>query len=91
MRHSLLFQALCSTLDEIVTFNNLFKGGVEFNPRVAWLISINPLLYPLADIVLITAAWVVDKLLIEREVDLWFLWTTAGVARLFCVALSLGY
>ena len=89
MRHSILSLVLCSILDEMVTFNNLFKGGVELNPRVAWLISINPLLYPLADFVLIATAWVVDKLLIEREVDLWFLWIAAGVARLICVALSL--
>jgi len=89
MRLSLVFQTICSALDETVTFSNLFNGGVEFNPRVAWLISINPLLYPLADVILIAAAWVVDKLLIERKVDLWFLWASTGIARLICVAFSL--
>ncbi len=89
MRFSILFLALFSAIDEIVTFINLSKGGVEFNPRVAWLISINPLLYPLVDVTLIATTWVVDKLLIEREVDLWFLWASSGLARLLCVALSL--
>ena len=88
MRLSLLFQALCSALDEISTFNNLSKGGVELNPRVEWLLSINPLLYPLCDIALFSLAWIIDKQLISRKVDLWLLWTAAGVARLICVALS---
>ena len=88
MRFSLIFQALCSALDEISTFTSLFNGGIEFNPRVAWLISINPLLYPLADAALLATAWAVDKLLMKRKVDLWFLWTAAGVARLFCFAWS---
>ena len=89
MRHSLLFQALCSSLDEIVTFNNLFKGGVELNPMVAWLLGINPLLYPLCDIALFLLAWIIDEQLISRKVDLWFLWTATGVARLLCIAFSL--
>jgi len=89
MRLSILFLGLFSALDEMVTFINLSKGGVEFNPMVAWLISINPLLYPLCDIALFTLAWIIDKQLISRKVDLWFLWTAAGVARLLCVALSL--
>ena len=88
MRNSILFFAICSTLDEISTFNNLSKGGVEFNPRVAWLISINPLLYPLADIALIVVSMMVDKALIERETELKFIWMAAGVARLFCFAWS---
>jgi len=89
MRHSLLFQVFCSALDEIFTFNNLSKGGVELNPTVAWLISINPLLYPICDLALFLVAWGVDEQLIKRKIDLWFLWTAAGVARLLCVALSL--
>ena len=89
MRRPILLLALCSALDEIVTFNNLFKGGVELNPRVAWLISINPLLYPLCDIALFLLAWIIDKQLISRKVDLWLLWTAAGAARLLCVAFSL--
>lgn len=89
MRRSIIFQAICSTFDEMVTFYNLFNGGVELNPSVAWLISINPLLYPLFDIALFTLAWIVDEQLINRKVDLWLLWTAAGIARLLCVALSL--
>ena len=89
MRRSILFQAICSALDEIVTSNNLFKGGVELNPRAAWLMSINPLLYPLCDITLFLLAWIIDEKLINRKVDLWFLWTATGVARLICVAFSL--
>lgn len=89
MRRPILLLALFSALDELVTFNNLFKGGVELNPRVAWLISINSLLYPLCDIALFLLAWIIDKQLISRKVDLWFLWTAAGVVRLLCVAFSL--
>jgi len=89
MRHSILFLAICTAFDEIVTFYSLSKGGVELNPRLAWLISINPLLYPLCDIALFLLAWIIDKQLISRKVDLWFLWTAAGIARLLCVALSL--
>ena len=89
MRHSILLLGLFSALDEIVTFINLSNGYVEFNPRVAWLISINPLIYPICDLALLLAAWGVDERLIKRKVDLWLLWTATGIARLLCVALSL--
>ena len=89
MRLPILLLALFSALDEIVTFYNLSKGGVEFNPRVAWLISINPLLYPLVDATLISIAWVMNKLLIKRKVDIGYIWTAAGMVRLFCATLSL--
>jgi len=88
MRASIIFFILCSALDEMVTFRNLSRGGVEFNPRVAWLISINPLLYPLCDIILLLLAWIIDRQLI-RKIDPWCLWMAAGIARLFCFALSL--
>lgn len=89
MRLSLLFLAVCSALDELVTFRNLSWGGVEYNLRVAWLISINPLLYPLAEIAIIVVAWAVDRLLIERQVDSWLLWVASGLARLLCFTFSL--
>ena len=89
MRRSLLFFALCSALDELVTFRILSLGGVELNPRVAWLISINPLLYPLADITMIAAAYAADRLLAKRLVDTWLIWAAAGLARLLAVAFSL--
>ena len=89
MRHSLLFQALCSILDEISTFTILSRGGVELNPTVAWLLRINLLLYPICDAALFLLAWGVDEQLIKRKVDLWLLWTTTGIARLLCVALTL--
>jgi len=91
MKRSLLFFAVCSALDELVTFRILSLGGVELNPRVAWLISINPLLYPLADIAMITAAYAVDRLLSERKVDTWLIWAASGIARLVAVAFSLFY
>ena len=91
MRCSLLFFALCCVLDEMVTFRNLSWGGVEFNPRVAWLISVNPLLYPLADAALISAAWGVDRLLVKRRIDPWLIWMAAGMGRLLCFAFSLVY
>ena len=89
MRLPILLLILFSALDEIVTFSILSNGGVELNPKIAWLISINPLLYPICDIALFLLAWIVDKQLISRKVDLWFLWTAAGAARLLCVAFSL--
>ena len=89
MRRSLLFQALCSVLDEISTFTILSRGGVELNPRVAWLLNINPLLYPIFDLTLFLVAWSVDEQLIKRKVDLWLLWMATGVFRLLCVAWSL--
>lgn len=91
MRRSLLFLAVCSALDELVTFRNLYVGGVEFNPRVAWLVSINPLLYTLSDMAFIVAAWAADRLLTKRQVDPWLLWVTAGLFRLLCFAFSLVY
>ncbi len=89
MRISILFQALCSALDEISTFTILSRGGFELNPRVAWLLRINPLLYPIFDLALFLVAWGVDEQLIKRKVDLWLLWTATGIVRLLCVALSL--
>jgi len=91
VRRSLLFLALCSALDELVTFRNLYVGGVEFNPRVAWLISVNPLLYPLADAAIIAVAWGVDRLLTKRRIDSWFIWTASGLVRLLCFTFSLFY
>jgi len=89
MRRPILLLALFSALDEIVTFINLSNGCVEFNPRVAWLISINPLLYPLCDTALLLIAWTVHEQLIKRKVNLWYIWTAAGMVRLFCATLSL--
>ena len=91
MRQSLLFLAVCSALDEMVTFRNLYVGGVEFNPRVAWLISVNPLLYPLADTTIIAATWALDRLLTKRQIDVWLIWTATGLARLLCFTFSLFY
>lgn len=89
MRFSLLFFAFCSFLDEFVTFRILSLGGVELNPRVAWLLSINPLLYPICDIAIITTAWAVDRLLTKRQVDTRLIWMPSGLVRLMAVALSL--
>ena len=91
MRRSLIFLAVCSALDELVTFRNLSVGGVEFNPWVAWLISVNPLLYPLADAAIITAAYAADRLLTKRLVDTWLIWAAAGLVRLLAVTFSLFY
>jgi len=56
MRRSILFQALCSALDEISTFTILSRGGVELNPTLALLLDINPLLYPIFDLTLFLVA-----------------------------------
>lgn len=89
MRLSILLLILFSALDEIVTFSILSNGGVEFNPSVAWLISINPLLYPLCDAALLIIAWIVNEQSIKRKIDLWYIWIAAGMVRLFCATLSL--
>ena len=91
MKRPLLFLAVCSALDELVTFRNLAVGGVEFNPRVTFLITMSPLLYPLADIILIGSAWAVDKVLSRRQVDVGILWMFAGLTRLLCFIFSLFY
>lgn len=89
MRQSILFFALCSALDEISTFTILSNGGVELNPTVAWLIGINPLLYPLCDATLLLISCTLHELLIKRKVDLWYIWVAVGMIRLLCVALNI--
>ena len=89
VRRSLIFLAVCSALDELVTFRILSQGGVELNPKVAYLISINPLLYTLADVIIIASAYAADRLLTKRRVDTRIIWTAAGLVRLMAVALSL--
>jgi len=88
VRRSLIFFALCCALDEASTFIHIYLGGVELNPRVAWLLNINPLLYTLVDIGLILSFLKVDKRLRGIR-DLWIIWASAGIARLICVAFSL--
>lgn len=87
MRLSLIFFALCSALDEASTFIHLYLGATELNPRVAWLLNINPLLYTLVDIGLILTFLKIDKRLRGIR-DLWIIWASAGIARLICVAFS---
>ena len=87
VRRSLLFFALCSALDEASTFIHLYLGGAELNPRVAWLLKINPLLYTFVDIGLILTFHKIDKRLRGIR-DLWIVWASAGISRLICVAFS---
>jgi len=87
IRASIIFFMICSALDEVTTFIHLYLGGVELNPRVAWLLNINPLLYTLADIGLILLFLKVDKRL-KGIRDIWIIWASAGIARLICVAFS---
>ena len=87
---ALLFLALCSALDQASTFIHISLGGVELNPRVAKLLSINPLLYPLGDVALILGFWAVDRTLSGRVDGLWLVWAAGGVARLVCFAYGLG-
>jgi len=87
VRHSILFFALCSALDEAATFICLHLGGNELNPNVAYLIQINPVLYPLSDFALILLFYIVDWKLMTN--DLWLIWSAAGVSRLVCLAFSL--
>ena len=87
MRLSIIFFALCCALDEATTFIQLHLGSTELNPRVAWLLNINPLLYSLVDITLILSFLKVDKRL-KGIRDIWIIWASAGIARLICVAFS---
>ncbi|MBA7665989.1 hypothetical protein ES703_74064 [subsurface metagenome] len=89
MRLPIFLLILFSALDEIVTFSILSNGGVELNPKIAWLISINPLLYPLCDATLLLIAWALHEVLIKRKVNLWYIWTATGMIRLFCAMISL--
>lgn len=89
MRGSLLFFALSSGLDELGTFINLAMGGVEFNPRVAGLLSVHPLLYPLLDIGLILISSIIDRSLRDRVDDVWLIWVSAGIGRLVCAVWGL--
>ena len=88
--HALLFLALSSFIDEASTFIHISMGGYELNPRVAYLININPLLYPIGDVALILGFWAVDRTLSGRVDGLWLVWAAGGVARLVCLAFSLG-
>jgi hypothetical protein len=83
MRRSISFFALCSALDEGKTFFHILTGGFELNPRVAYLLGVHPLLYPLLDSILIFASVLVDRTL--RIDDIWLVWAAAGVARLVCL------
>jgi len=89
MRRSLLFFALCSGLDELGTFIKLAMGGVEFNPRVAGLLAVHPLLYPLLDIGLILISSIIDRSLKDRVDDVWLIWAAAGIGRLVCFSWSM--
>jgi len=84
LRHSLRFFTLCSILDESSTFINLSTGGMEFNPRVSYLLGIHSLIYPLIDSILILGAIVVDKVLRNRVRDIWLIWAAGGIGRLVC-------
>lgn len=88
MRCALLFFALCSLLDEVSTFVHLSLGNMELNSVVAWLISVNPLLYTLYDATVVLIFWVIDRVLKSR-VDLWLVWAFAGAARLICFSWNL--
>lgn len=62
---SVLFYGLCALLDEIATFSILALGGREMNPRLAFTLETNPLLWPLMDTALLLyflAIWRIVKL-----------------------------
>ena len=88
VRHSILFFALCSALDEASTFIRLHLGGVELNPKVSQLLNVHSLLYPTCDVALILLFHAVDRKL-RRINDLWLIWAAAGVSRLVCLAFSI--
>jgi hypothetical protein len=86
LRRSLLFYALSCILDEVSTFVNLAMGGVELNPRVAWMISVHPLLYVLCDMAIFLLFCTLDRLLRDRVWKISLIWALAGSARLIAFA-----
>lgn len=89
MRRSILFMTLCAGLDELSTFLHLFNGGVELNPRVAGILQVHPLLYPLFDVLLILVALKIDRSIREYFTDVWLVWASAGIGRLICFSWSM--
>lgn len=89
MRRSIIFLILCSALDAGLTLISTSRGVPELNPRVAWMLSVSPLLYILFNAALITAIWTIDRALKSRVEDVWLIWVSAGIPRLICFSWTL--
>ncbi len=79
----MIFYAVSYILDEISTFALIYYGGVELNPIVSWMISINPVLYSLVDFMIFFSYCAVDSRLRGRGDDrnLLLFWFLAGLVR----------
>ena len=86
LRRSLLFYGLSSVLDEVSSLVNLAMGGVELNPRVAWMIGVHPLFYFLCDMAIFLTFCALDRVLRDRVWKIYLIWVLAGSARLICFA-----
>lgn len=89
MRWSIVFFALASAIDEARTYFIIATGGVEYNPRVAGILSVHPLLYFLLDFGLILVFSIIDMHLRDRFNDIWLIWASAGIGRLVCAGWGL--
>jgi len=79
----MIFYAVSYILDEISTFALLFRGGIELNPIVSWMISVNPMLYSLVDFLIFFSYCAADSHLRGKGDDrnLFWFWSIAGLAR----------
>ncbi len=81
----MIFYAVSYILDEISTFTLLLRGGIELNPIVSWMISVNPMLYSLVDFLIFFSYCAVDSYLRGKgngdDRNLFWFWSIAGLAR----------
>lgn len=79
------FYALSVIADEVSTFVILSLGGVELNARVAQIINVHPLLYPVADLLLFLALVILDRFLKKNlgHAYTYVVIVAAGLVRLF--------
>ncbi len=79
----MIFYAVSYILDEISTFAIIYYGGIELNPIVSWMISVNPMLYSLVDFMIFFSYCVADSHLRGEGNDrnLFLFWSIAGLAR----------
>lgn len=79
----MFFYAVSYILDEISTFALIYYGGIELNPIVSWMISVNPMLYSLVDFMIFFSYCAADSHLRGKGNDrnLFLFWSIAGLAR----------
>ncbi len=81
----MIFYAVSYILDEISTYTLIFYGGIELNPIVSWMISVNPILYSLVDFMIFFSYCAADSHLRGKgdgeDRNLFLFWSIAGLTR----------